>query len=148
LQSGKTILVHDIYSAAKYVKCVLHWIPAHVGVEENEFANRLANAGHVEEQNNVVTCSDANALAHLAIRGFHVKQYKHVPAVDLKLPRAISSCMARLRTGHYKWLKSLTDGTRTYRNCRNCKNIPLSPQHIYACPTITPLVENSGIKTE
>ncbi|GFW58129.1 hypothetical protein TNCV_2742731 [Trichonephila clavipes] len=50
----------------------------------------------------------------------------------------IPSIIARLRTGHFKCMKILSDKTRTYIPCKNCTESQLTPDHILECPAFTP----------
>ncbi|UYV60676.1 RPS10 [Cordylochernes scorpioides] len=56
------------------------------------------------------------------------------------LPRRAAACIAvreltttisRIRTGYFKGMKINPDMTRSYRNCNNCHNTQLTPEHIY-----------------
>ena len=48
----------------------------------------------------------------------------------------ITKTITRLRTGHFRGMKIKRDGSRTYRPCSNCDDIPLTPKHIFDCPAI------------
>ncbi|UYV74724.1 SETMAR [Cordylochernes scorpioides] len=50
---------------------------------------------------------------------------------DLICNRELTTTISRIKTGHFKEMNINPDMTRSYRNCNNCYNTQLTPDHIY-----------------
>ncbi|UYV72301.1 Transposase [Cordylochernes scorpioides] len=105
----------------------IYLIPAHVGIEGNEQADDLAKEGRKQTlETSSITLKDANIIAKL-ITKTKIPQ----PICNLNINRELTTTISRIRTGHFKGMKKNPDMTRSYRNCNNCHNTQLTPDHIY-----------------
>ncbi|GFY68606.1 hypothetical protein TNIN_384921 [Trichonephila inaurata madagascariensis] len=72
--------------------------------------------------------------------------FKKPLITDFDSPRVITSTIAKLRTHHYKSMKTHSDKTRSYMQCKSCPEIqPLTPKLIFECPAFTPRALNLGL---
>ncbi|GFT55051.1 RNase H domain-containing protein [Trichonephila clavipes] len=48
----------------------------------------------------------------------------------------MTSTITRLRRKHFKSMKILPDGSRSYVECRYCPGKQMDPKHLFSCPSI------------
>ncbi|GFT39261.1 RNase H domain-containing protein [Trichonephila clavipes] len=135
IKEGKMGLTQEINSflfsiGALGKSCTLQCIPAHLDIEGNEMADSFANeARTIEPVTSSTTVFDANAVANQNAR-------KKLSLPELNYSREITTTIIRLRTKHFKGMKILPDGSRSYGECEHCPCTQLDPKHLFSCPTI------------
>ncbi|KAF8776798.1 hypothetical protein HNY73_013743 [Argiope bruennichi] len=103
-------------------------ISSHVGIEGNKQAGTLAKEARAAHDSPLsATALDANAVARQRFctnqKKFSVTNYK----------RDIRTTIARLRTGHLRGMRLMSDGSRLYEECRHCSDGLLDPEYIFSC---------------
>ncbi|UYV79738.1 hypothetical protein LAZ67_18000534 [Cordylochernes scorpioides] len=68
------------------------------------------------------------------------------PICNLNINRELTGTILRIITEHFKRMKINPDMTRSYRNCNNCHNTQLTPDHIY--PAILAVLYMADINPE
>ncbi|GFU17179.1 RNase H domain-containing protein [Trichonephila clavipes] len=76
---------------------------------------------------------DANAVAKQKLCS---NPRKKLSLPELNYSREITATITRLRTKHFKGMKILPDGFRSYVECRHCSGAQLDPKHCFSCPFI------------
>ncbi|GFX37942.1 RNase H domain-containing protein [Trichonephila clavipes] len=76
---------------------------------------------------------DANAVAKQKLCSNPRKKFL-LP--ELNYSREITTTITRLRTKHFKGMKILPDGFRSYVECRHCPGTQLDPKYRFSCPSI------------
>ena len=107
------------------------WIPSHVGIEGNEYADILANAGALKEQEGIPVCEDTVRaklknthwqIRHERARETYGNRYKPKREIEECWPRQVEVEYGRLRTGHSTELgyyKHMLDNTKS-ELCPKC----------------------------
>ncbi|GFT90005.1 RNase H domain-containing protein [Trichonephila clavipes] len=128
---------------SKRKPCILQWIPAHVNIECNDYADSLAKAVRdIDHKCTTITLDDANAVAKHRNMNHTLKK----PLVkEFDFPQIITSTVARLRTEHLKGVKIHPDKTRSYVQCKHCPDLQLTPNHILECPTVATKLLKTGM---
>ena len=135
------VLLQGLQCSGK--SCILQWIPAHVNIEEKECADSLAKDGRCAPQPcPTITLADANAVAKPRILPH---SFKEPLITDFDYPRILTSTIARLRTGHFKGMRILSEKTKIYIPCKNCTEAQLTPDHILECPALTSYILQLGL---
>ncbi|GFV40726.1 RNase H domain-containing protein [Trichonephila clavipes] len=65
-----------------------------------------------------------------------IPAHVNIEVTEFDCPRVITSTIARLRTEHLKSMKIHPDKTRSYVQCKHCRELQLTPNHILECPTV------------
>ncbi|GFX45273.1 hypothetical protein TNCV_2095581 [Trichonephila clavipes] len=78
-------------------------------------------------------------------RGYRLPGFKKPLVTEFDCPRIITSTIARLRTEHLKGRKIHPDKTRSYVQCKHCRELQLTPNHILECPTVATKLLKMGI---
>ncbi|GFY14544.1 RNase H domain-containing protein [Trichonephila clavipes] len=79
------------------------------------------------------TVFDANTVAKQKLCSNPRKKFS-LP--ELNYSRGIITKITRLRTSHFKGMKILLDGSRSYVECRHYTGTQLDPKHLFSCPSI------------
>ncbi|KAK7101444.1 hypothetical protein V1264_019826 [Littorina saxatilis] len=124
---------------SQHNKVVLHWIPAHVGIADNEEADRLAKGGaRLPQPHNSTSYKEAKTLLQRKKKeNWKKRNGDYNPQEDPinKLDRRSQTTIFRLRTGHCglkKHLKRL--GLADDAHCE-CGSEEQTPEHILQnCP--------------
>ena len=133
--------LHKILSQNK--KCIMQWVPAHIGIDENETADTLAK--ETRKLNNdqlpcVVTLKDINNMAKSKLKNKAVK-LKH-QICELNTSRTLANILTRLRTRHLRGMKIQKGGSKKHLTCRNCgSDTELSPELLFSCPANLPTLQ-------
>ncbi|GFU16504.1 DUF4817 domain-containing protein [Trichonephila clavipes] len=61
---------------------------------------------------------------------------KKLSLPELNYSREITTTTTRLRTKHFKGMKILPEGSRSYAECMYCLGKQLEPKHLFSCPFI------------
>ncbi|PRD29685.1 UNVERIFIED_CONTAM: hypothetical protein NCL1_28619 [Trichonephila clavipes] len=140
IKEGKMRLTQEINSllfsiGALGKSCTLQWIPAHVDIEGNKMA--LISLPMKPELLEPLTSSamvfDTNTVAKQKLCS---DPRKNLSLPELNYCREIISTIIRLKTKHFKGMKILPDGSRSYVECRHCPGIQLDLKHLLSCPSI------------
>ncbi|GFV29429.1 RNase H domain-containing protein [Trichonephila clavipes] len=84
--------------------CTLQWIPAYVNIEGNEMADFFANEARILDE----------SLMTVAKQKLCSNPIKKLSLTELNYSRDIAPAITRLRTKHFKGMKILPDGSRSY----------------------------------
>ncbi|GFW14163.1 RNase H domain-containing protein [Trichonephila clavipes] len=136
IKEGKMGLIHEI-------NLFLHWCigqimypsvdPAHIDIEGNEMAD-LNEARTLEPLTSSTTVVDANAV--VAKQTLCSNPRKKLSLPELNYSGEITSTKTRLRSKHFKDMMILSNGSRSYVECRHCPGPQLGPKHLFSCPSI------------
>ena len=91
---------------------ILQWIPLHVGIEGNKLAGSLANETSIFS----IMVFDIKSVAKQKL--CTNPQRKSAPKSNYS--RKITMTIAILRTKHFKSVKILPNGSRTYVESKHC----------------------------
>ncbi|GFX60589.1 RNase H domain-containing protein [Trichonephila clavipes] len=87
----------------------------------------------LEAVTSATTVFDANVAANQKLCSNPRKKFS-LP--ELNYSRGITTTITRLRTKHFKDMKILSDGSRSYVECRHCTDMQLDSQNLFSCPSI------------
>ncbi|GFX98248.1 hypothetical protein TNCV_4908911 [Trichonephila clavipes] len=99
----------------------------------------VEKAQNSPQLSNSLTLSNADSTARHKLTSYPVKRY-FIP--DLNCNQVISTTIAKLRTRHFKGMKTSPDDPRSYNTCLHRPDIQLSPNHIFNCPFILVKLHN------
>ena len=138
--------VKDTLASTKS-QITIMWIPSHVGIEGNEKADQLANAGALMDQDGIpvthaITKAKVKAQKWQPTHSRAKKIYgeKRRPRVEIekKWPRRVRTLYGRLRTGHAKELNYYQHkiGNILSPNCEVCDEIEDIDHVLTKCPRL------------
>jgi len=123
------------------------WIPSHVGIEGNERADQLANAGALMDQEGIpvthaITKAKIKAqkwqTTHPRAKEIYGERKRPRTEIESKWPRSVRTLYGRLRTGHAKELNYYQHkiGNIPSPNCEECSEIEDIQHVLTKCPRL------------
>ena len=123
------------------------WIPSHVGIEGNEKADLLANAGALMDQEGIpvthaITKAKIKAqkwqTTHSRAKEIYGEQRRPKVEIESKWPRSVRTLYGRLRTGHAKELNYYQHkiGNILSPDCEVCGEIEDIKHVLTKCPRL------------
>ena len=124
------------------------WIPSHCGIEGNERADQLANAGALMSQDDIpvthaITKAKIKArkwqIEHPRAKAMYGERRRPREEIEKRWPRSVRTLYGRLRTGHAKELNYYQHKLHNIDspNCEVCNEIESIEHVLTKCPTLS-----------